>query len=266
MNNTLHQSNLIITADDFGISQGVNQAIEKAFLTGGLSHASLLANGKYFDQAIEIAKKHPKLNVGLHFNLTFDQPLIQENPARSRGQFHKSFFGYLLGTKKPNLIKQELIAQITKLQKAGIKISHIDGHHHIHMIPYIFKIVQQVAAEFGIERIRIINEPFLPSFRARPSIKSLFLRGGIYKWLLFRLLYLINGKKSDCYFFSILYSCMISKEMISKFKLPKNYQRCEIMLHPGDAILDADWQGSERPHLLSENRKIELETALKIPK
>src|SRR5215831_18887573 len=65
---------LIITADDFGLTQGVNEAIVRAHRNGVVTSASLMVNGGAFDSAVELAKQSPSLDIGLHLNLT-DNPL-----------------------------------------------------------------------------------------------------------------------------------------------------------------------------------------------
>ena len=65
---------IIFNADDFGISQGVNKAICKAYHEGILNSASLMVNQKYASEAVELHKNMPNLNLGLHVNLTNEYP------------------------------------------------------------------------------------------------------------------------------------------------------------------------------------------------
>ena len=94
-------TDFIITADDFGVSPGVNDAIIKTYNKGNLTHASIMTNMKYFDDAIRKKKKHAKnLNIGLHFNLTTGKALSDKNKinyfADKNGHFKHSFIGLLL--------------------------------------------------------------------------------------------------------------------------------------------------------------------------
>ena len=256
-----------VNADDFGISKGVNSAVLEMFKAGKLNSASIIVNGNYFNEAIKIAKQNPNLKIGLHFNLTTGNsisgygnlPLL----TRKNGWFKNGFVAilFLILFRKKSLLREvnlELAAQIKMLKHRGIKIDHINSHRHIHFLPGIFNLVTKIAAKYQIKDLRIINENFINSWKMGGS-KSFLWNGGIIKWLLLRFLGMINGSakiKSRIYFFSILYSCNISKELIAKLKIPDNFSSAEIMIHPGNPAIDMKSKGKllEKSHLLSPNR------------
>ncbi|MBM3579175.1 MAG: ChbG/HpnK family deacetylase [Alphaproteobacteria bacterium] len=234
-----------ITADDFGISPGVNFVVEKMFREGRLHATSLMCYSGYFAEAVTIALRNPGLDVGLHFRIK-----------------NKSFAVLLLQalTDKKNLqkeIESELHTQIALLEKVGIKPTHIDSHRHIHMIPGIFSVVSRVVKEQGIARLRVVNESLLTTAKINHS-KTFLWNGNLVKWLILSIFRVMNGEVSQRYFFSILYSCQITKELLSKIKIPENFSEVEVMIHPGNPQMDegiADLE--ERSHLMSVMRKTE---------
>ncbi len=261
----------IFNADDFGISLGVNAAIEKAHKEGILNSASLMVNQKYAAQAVELAKQMPELETGLHLNLTNETPAA--DPAQIPllvGADDKLKNGFvnllLLSLFKPAEFKQqveiEIRAQVQKYLATGLPLQHIDGHRHVHLIPAVFKIVQKVAQEHHIPRIRTMNENIFNTARQNNS-KSWLFDGGLIKYIILRALTWWNGYKSDTYFYTILYTCKISKEQFNNVKIPAQYNAVEIMIHPG--MPDIDKQHPEDvwdANILSPYRTVELETLL----
>ena len=261
----------IFNADDFGISLGVNAAIEKAHKEGILNSASLMVNQKYAAQAVELAKQMPELEMGLHLNLTNETPAA--NPAQIPllvGADDKLKNGFvnllLLSLFKPAAFKQqaeiEIRAQLKKYLATDLPLQHIDGHRHVHLIPAVFQIVQKVAQEYHIPRIRTMNENIFNTARQNNS-KSWLFDGGLIKYMILRALTLWNGYKSDTYFYTILYTCKISKEQFNNVKIPAQYNAVEIMIHPG--MPDIDKQHPEDvwdANILSPYRTVELETLL----
>lgn len=166
---------LIVNADDFGLEEEINAGIIKAHSEGVATSASLLANGGAFDHAVALARESPKLDVGAHLTLTrgpsrVGSPLLTatEVPTlvKSNGLFPQSPTSLAariaLGTVDMRQVEKELRAQMEKIRSAGIRITHIDSHQHIHMVPSVFRIVTGLAHEFGVTWLR------LPVMRASP--------------------------------------------------------------------------------------------------
>jgi hypothetical protein len=260
--------NIRINADDFGISPGVNFAIEKCFLEKKLHSASVIYGCGYLAPALEIAKRNPDLKIGLHFNLSSGvaafkhaQPalLVDENNKFKNGFLKILLLSIFKKQQLQNEVEKELIAQCALIEKVGISLNHFDSHRHIHSIPAVFSVVLKIAREKKITKIRIINEEFFRSLKISES-KNFLLSGGIIKWLVLRSLWLCNdiSNLKPEYFFSIINTCAISEKLISKIKVPKNFTELEIMLHPGNPEIDRDIENlEEKNHLLSENRIIE---------
>lgn len=262
----------IFNADDFGASRGINQAVAKAYAQGVLNSTSIMINLNYVEDALEFKKNMPNLDVGLHLNLTNEYPvsdpkkvslLVDEN-----GKFKNGFVNLLLlSFIKPKELRQqvelETRAQIEKAQAKGIKLSHIDSHRHIHHIPLIFNVVKKLAKEFQIPRIRVVNENIFNTMKYNKDMSYLF-DGGIVKYVILRALAFWNNHKTDTYFYSILYTCKLSKERFKNLQIPKKYNAIEVGIHP--AMPDVDGQDPYvfDNNVLSSYRTKELETLLDI--
>lgn len=253
-----------INADDFGISPGVNDAIIEMYRKKKLHSASLILGCKYADQAISLAKHTTGLKIGLHFNLTTGeaQSAGSSTLVDKHGRFKYGFISLLLLSlfKRDALIKavtRELEAQLSVLKNTGIVVHHIDSHRHVHIIPAISQVVMKVAKKYRIKTIRSINEDFFCTWGMSYK-KSFLFDGGIIKFLVLKLLSLFNEvPKHSEYFFSILYSCTISRELISKIRMPKQYNTVEIMIHPGNPEKDDELLLEEKIHLISKKRRQE---------
>ena len=136
---------LIVNADDFGSHELVNSAVEDAFNNGICRSASLMAGGKFFNHAVEIAKAHKDLGVGIHFTLVKGSPVLPPSEIKSlvnsSGDFYDdfSFFvkRYLTGRINFDEVRAELSAQARKIENSELKISHFDSHQHLHVLPKI---------------------------------------------------------------------------------------------------------------------------------
>lgn len=171
-------SRLIINADDFGLTTGVNRAIATLYQAGVLSSATLMAIGGAFDDAVHTAKENAGLGVGCHVVLVDGDPLSPRDqiltllgPDRTRLRPSLAAFARaaLLGRLDEEEIESEASAQIQCLIDAGIRPTHIDSHKHTHMFPSVLRPLLRVAKHFGIAAIRNPFEPSwsLPLGRAR---------------------------------------------------------------------------------------------------
>ena len=146
---------LIINADDFGLSECVNRGIIEGAESGVIRSTSLLACGRAFDHAIELAREVPGLNMGIHLCLDEEVPLLpaQEIPTivGSDGRFldRATLIKCLLLKRCIDLgeVRAELEAQILRCRDAGVSLSHFDGHGHAHVYPGITDVVVDLARE-----------------------------------------------------------------------------------------------------------------------
>jgi len=158
----LGRAEVIINADDFGLCEAVNQGVVKAFEHGVVTSASILPTGEAFEDAASRARSLPELDVGVHLSLTQTRPVSPVSTVPSlvgdEGRFPlmwSSFLArYLRGAVSKREMEVEIRAQIEKTLEAGLRVSHLDSHQHLHMLPGILPLVAQLAAEYDIRGIR----------------------------------------------------------------------------------------------------------------
>lgn len=168
-------SRLILNADDFGLTAGVNRAVIELHRAGVLTSATLMARAAAADEAIALACATPTLGVGCHVVLvdgepTLPAPKISTLAKPSSGRFHPTLSAFLgalfLGQIRSSEIEAETAAQIALLQSKGVKLTHIDTHKHAHMFPAVLRPVLRAAKAAGIHAVR---NPFEPSWSRRAT-------------------------------------------------------------------------------------------------
>ena len=167
---------LIVNADDFGFTAGVNRAIVEAHTHGIVTSSTLMANGRAFEDAVRLAKSVPRLSVGCHVVLIDGEPVLDAKLLPSITSTHSTggrlrdrlqFFAVraLAGRLDSDEIEAEASAQIRKLQSAGVSVSHLDTHKHTHLFPAVLRPLLRAARACGV---RAIRNPFGP----RKPLKS----------------------------------------------------------------------------------------------
>ena len=187
---------LIVNADDFGLTGGVNRAILELHRKGVLTSATLMARAGATEEAIEIALATPSLGVGCHVVLVDGQPVLsprQEIPNLADpigGRFRSSPAGFLrwlylgwlyCGSRRrwpfhevaTREIEAETAAQIALLQGRGLRLTHIDTHKHVHMFPAVLRPVLRAARAAGI---RAVRNPFEPAWSRRATEDAPWIR------------------------------------------------------------------------------------------
>jgi hopanoid biosynthesis associated protein HpnK len=232
---------LIVNADDFGLSEKVNEGIVQAHLHGILTSTSLMANGVAFGHAIKLIREFPSLDVGVHLTLVEEGPIVDMVPSLINGgrKFYPhatQFVGRYMANKVClKQVQKELDAQIQKVFDHGVKISHLDSHQHLHLLPGIFRIVEKLAKAYGIKAIRILKEPFRPYM-----VQSTQRFTRIIQLMILNRFAQLCGKTDlqQCDNFAGFYfggQLNKSNLMTVLESLPQN-GTCELMCHPG--ILD----------------------------
>ena len=157
---------LIVNADDFGLSQGTNRAILKSWREGVLTGASLMVGGGAFEEAVAIARNNPGLQVGLHLTLVQGRGVLPHKGFPSildhSGDFsddpvHAGMRYFFIRALRKQLAA-EIEGQITKFLDTGLSLSHIDGHLNIHMHPTVFDILAELMPKHGIKSFRLSRE------------------------------------------------------------------------------------------------------------
>ena len=166
---------LIVNADDFGLTAGVNHAIIELHRSGLLSSTTLMARAAATNEAIGLALQTPSLGVGCHVVLVDGVPVLPADRIPSlidqrTGLFHATigtFLAHLVtGRLHPEEIEAEAGAQIALLQSRGLKLTHIDTHKHTHMFSAVLRAVLRAADAAGIGAIR---NPFEPAWAVRAT-------------------------------------------------------------------------------------------------
>jgi hopanoid biosynthesis associated protein HpnK len=245
---------LIVHADDFGISSAVNAGILEAHREGILTSTSIIASGEAFDEAIAIAKANDSLDVGIHLTLAEEKPILPADAIPSLigadGHFHRHatvFAGRYLRSKiSLDDVRRELDAQIRKVLAANVRISHLDGHQHLHMLPGILRITMELAHSYNIPRVRLPREKIKPYMlrkaAALPRVAQLAVLNRIAS----------SGKRlfsvTTDHFAGFYHGGALSTQNLLQVvaSLPSK-GTCELMCHPGVGGAEAShghWQYS----------------------
>lgn len=177
---------LILNADDFGLTRGINRAIAELHVAGALTSATLMASGPAFDDAISAARSHPTLGVGCHVVLTDGTPvsppqtiptLLGPDGNTFRKQLSHFTRDLLLGRIDEADIAREASAQIEKLQRHGITVTHLDTHKHTHIFPQVARPLLIVAENIGVPAIRNpFEQPWSRALGRSPVLRRIQLR------------------------------------------------------------------------------------------
>jgi len=168
---------LIVNADDFGYTSGVNRAIVEAHTNGVVTSSTLMANGAAFAEAVAMAKVARHLSVGCHIVLIDGEPIVAVNKLPSLADakgFQNGLKSFALraitGQIYPDEIVEEATAQIRKIQASGVEISHFDTHKHTHLYPKVLRPLLRAAAACGVCAVRNPFGPRLP-LRSRDLLR-----------------------------------------------------------------------------------------------
>jgi len=174
---------LIVNADDFGLTAGVNRGIMEAHSGGIVTSSTLIASASALDDALRVAGSSPALSLGCHVVLVDGAPMLDSRRAstllnRKRdGQFEEGIAGFamrvLRGKIDADQVEAEVTAQIRKLQSAGVQVSHLDTHKHTHIFPQVLRPILRAARTCGV---RAIRNPF-----GRVAFSQIASRPGLWK-------------------------------------------------------------------------------------
>ncbi|MCF7907361.1 MAG: ChbG/HpnK family deacetylase [Candidatus Omnitrophica bacterium] len=246
---------VIINADDFGLTEGINKGIIEAHKKGAVTSASLMTNMPSFYDAIRLAKDNPGLGVGVHLNIVRGEPVLPLGNVRTlvdkEGFFLRNIFKIIAGIYQNKIdlieLESEWVAQIERALENGMSVTHLDSEKHLHLIGPALKILKVLAKRYKISKIRAINEPMY--FNKIFSNPFCIFRKCFYKTLVVNLLSnQMQGLRSTDYFYG---SYEAGNMILEKYQ---NLFSCledgltEIMCHPGYII------GEQERTLLNYNR------------
>jgi chitin disaccharide deacetylase len=157
---------LIVTADDFGMSLEVNEAVEQAHREGILTCASLVVAGDAVEDAVARAKRMPSLGVGLHLAIygaraAADQPSIVAPDGKNLGYNAVSTGIAMMVTPKGRAAaRREVAAQMEAFRKTGLQLGHLDGHWHCHQHPALLSMALELGKPLELKAVRLPYEAY----------------------------------------------------------------------------------------------------------
>jgi predicted glycoside hydrolase/deacetylase ChbG (UPF0249 family) len=236
---------IIINADDFGFSQETVQATIECFEGGGLTSATIMPNMPATQAAVAYARQNPRFSFGVHLTFTSDgleHPVLdpKEIPdiVGENGQFLGPFparAGALRNKLPVDQISREMHAQIAVLHDAGVPLSHVDSHGHLHKFKPFRLAMREVLPSFGITRVRTVQDVYFQLPWKSPT----YWLGGLWQ----------RGIKRHFTTTDHLYLPTLSNDMHWPEKLLKRIEgsdaaeTLEIGVHPGS---DEPWRVLER--------------------
>ncbi len=243
---------LIVTADDFGLSEWVNEAVETGHRHGVLTNTSLMVTAPAVEDAVRRAKKLPNLGVGLHLVLMDGRPALQPEQlpdlTDDKGRFLiepvKIGVRLFFEKKVKQQVEAEIRAQIELFLDTGLPLSHVDGHHHFHQHPTVIGLLAEMAPEYGIRTVRLPQEHWRYSWHAQRD--KLVQR--LFAWLLsvprftgMRQRLSRKGIRTNDFIFGLHESGHMTPERVNRFvsNLPPGIS--ELYCHPATS----PWQGDD---------------------
>jgi predicted glycoside hydrolase/deacetylase ChbG (UPF0249 family) len=165
---------IIVNADDFGMNEDVNRGIKRGIQSGIITSVSVMVNMPQFDDAVRFLKRHRKVEVGLHFNITEGKP---DPNGLFRGLIGTAV-QIIMNKNSLKAAREQLRVQYDKLKKTGLPITHIDSHEHIHVLVPLFKDFLDFANAHKIPKVRhskIRAFDIFHSFSLEKNIKQLII-------------------------------------------------------------------------------------------
>lgn len=143
---------LIINADDFGLTKGVNYGIVESYLNGIVSSTTMLVNTPGTNHAVSLAKEHPQLGVGIHLALTIGKPVLKtvSSLIDDEGNFKRLAQQRNEQTIDLDEVLKEWTAQIETFYGYGLRPTHLDSHHHIHTWSHLVPVIEQLSKTYHL--------------------------------------------------------------------------------------------------------------------
>ncbi|HEV7768126.1 MAG TPA: ChbG/HpnK family deacetylase [Thermoanaerobaculia bacterium] len=146
---------MIVTADDVGLHRGMTAGAIRTHQEGIVTACSIVANGAAFDDAVARLRDVPTLEIGVHLTLVEERPLTSIRFPKKYTSFVPLYLARVISIEA---IERELRAQIARVIETGLRVTHLNGHQHLHVLPRIFEVVKRLASEFAIPYVRIVDD------------------------------------------------------------------------------------------------------------
>jgi len=268
---------VIFNADDFGRSPSINEAVVRAHREGVLTTASLMVNGEACEEAVDLAKAHPGLGVGLHLTLVMGRATLPSGRipglVNERGEFpdnpvaagFKCFFQRSLRTQ----LEAEIDAQIDKFAATGLAMDHVNGHLNFHLHPVVFQLLlrrlAQMPARNGAEHghavpaVRLTRDPFWLNSRLAGGNWIYRASHAFIYWLLAarsRRLLRTQGIRHARWVFGLLQNAQVDEDYLLGLlpRLPAG--DVEIYSHPNLDVFRDEYAALVSPRVLDLIKKL----------
>lgn len=236
------RARLLFTADDFGLTESVNEAVERAHRDGVLHAASLMVAGTAAADAVRRARAMPSLRVGLHL-VVIEGPAVLPraeipNLVDEHGQFPSDQLrlgiNYFARPRVRRQLAAEIRAQFAAFAATGLTLHHADAHKHMHLHPTVGRLMLEIGREFGLSRVRVPAEP--PAVLARCGTRVGLGGHAMYHWTrVLRRQARAAGMTTTDHCFGIAWSGHMTPERVRRLMAELPEGESEIYLHPATA-------------------------------
>ena len=230
---------ITITADDFGLSEGVNEAVERAHRDGILTSASLMVAGPAAADAVRRARRLPTLKVGLHL-VVIEGPAVLAPAAipdlvDTDGQFPSDpprlGLNYFFRLRIRRQLAAEIRAQFAAFAATGLPLDHANAHKHMHLHPTVGRMMIDIGRDFGLRAVRIPAEP--PAVLARCGTQVGLGARVLYRWTaLLRRQARTAGMTTNDHCFGLAWSGHMNAARLQSLLAALPEGRNEIYFHP----------------------------------
>jgi hopanoid biosynthesis associated protein HpnK len=256
---------LVVNADDLGLTVGVNDGIFDAHDHGILTSASLFAGAPATSDAIERARRLPSLGLGAHLALVDGSPTLPPRLVptlvEDDGRFRRSWKPFIVACLRGKVslaeVELELTAQVERLRNAGVTLTHLDAHKHVHAYPPVFAIVARLAGRFGIPVVRVPYERWSPAsgdVGSRGRLQAL-LNAAMLPWARRNYRIAASHDVRTPHFVGRIHTGILSAEALAGLVRALPPGVTELMVHPGYRDDELERSGTR----LLESREKELD-------
>ena len=157
----MRNKRLIVNADDLGMSRGITDAILIAHRYGFVTSASLMVNMPASEYTVARLAIAPKLDIGIHLNVCTGRPILHHSAVESLvgadGRFHgpavmlRKLWTWRINRRE---LENEFCAQIRWAKNRGLRLTHADSHHHMHLYPAALGAFKRAIASEQIPCVR----------------------------------------------------------------------------------------------------------------
>ena len=235
-------SRVVFTADDFGLTESVNDAVECAHRAGVLHAASLMVAGPAAADAVRRAHALPGLRVGLHL-VVIEGPAVLP-PAEipdlvdARGWFPadqlRLGIDYAIRPRVRRQLAAEIRAQFAAFAATGLPLDHADAHKHMHLHPAVGRLMLAIGREFGLARVRVPAEP--PAVLARCGTRVGPGARALYRWTrVLRRQVRAAGMATTDHCFGIAWSGHMTQQRLHRLLAELPDGESEVYFHPAVA-------------------------------